>query len=358
MKYFYKYASLLFDNSHRFFTKKRPCSLILEEDYFDNTKYAPQEFFDYSKQFFDAPQHFYTEGDRPEWSAIKKKYTIEKDFYSRYAYPSPFKSKWAENNFAYYDLFSKAKRSDTLLLFAPGWARPNLNAEIGFAKKLLNKGIDTCLLTKPFHQARTPEGFYSGELFISDNIFLTIMNFRQFVAEILFLLDHFKNKYKYIGLIGMSSGGLQSGIALNIKEVDFYFPVITGATLGSITWDGKLTKYIKKDITRKGIDESDLNKAWAISDQVYLGHHCKAKHIKQFISLYDQVIPLKYQQILWSIYNKPEKFEMQCAHTTAYFYFSRIVEEIALFIENKKTDVALSAPEPAQIAAQPVSVLQ
>ncbi len=336
MNYFYKYASLLFDNSHRLLTNKKPCSVIYEDDYFDNVKYSPQEFFDYSKQFFDAPQLFFSEGDRPEWSGIKKTFNVEKDFYSRYSYPSPFKTKWEENNIAYFDLFSNDKQSDTILLFAPGWARPNLNAEIGFSKKLLAKGINACLLTKPFHQARTPKGFYSGELFISDNVFFTIMNFRQFVSEIQFLIDYFKSKYKYIGVIGMSSGGLQTGIALNIKEVDFYFPIITGATLGSITWDGKLTKSVKKDIKKKGLDESDLNKVWAISDQVYLGHHCKAKHIKQFISLYDQVVPFKYQQILWEIYSRPEKFEMQCAHSTAYFYFSKIVAEIAIFIENNK----------------------
>jgi len=200
----------------------------------------------------------------------------------------------------------------------------------------MDRGIDVCLLTKPFHQSRTPKGFYSGELFISDNIFLSIMSFRQFVSEILFLIDYFKMKYKYVGLIGMSSGGLQTGIALNIAAVDFYFPIITGATLGSITWDGKLTKKVKKDISKKGFDEADLNKVWAILDQVYLGHHCKAKHIKQFISLYDQVIPLKYQQILWEIYDKPEKLEMQCAHSTSYFYFSKIIDEIVLFINKHK----------------------
>jgi len=111
-------------------------------------------------------------------------------------------------------------------------------------------------------------------------------------------------------MIGMSSGGFQTGIALNIKEVDFYFPLITGAPLGSITWKGKLTKNLKKNINKKGLDESDLNKVWAILDQVHMGHHCKARHIKQFISLYDQVVPLKFQQILWEIYDKPEKYEM------------------------------------------------
>jgi hypothetical protein len=336
MNYFYKYASLLIDNTHRYFTNKKHAAVTLEDDYFDDKKYSPQEFYDYTKQFFESPELFFSEGDRPDFSEVKEMYTIEKNFYTRFAYPSPFKTKWEENNLACFDLFTKGKPSDTILLFAPGWARPNLVAEMGFAKKLLNRGIDTCLLTKPLHQVRTPAGYYSGELFISDRVFLSVMSFRQFVSEILFLIDYFKTKYKYVGMIGMSSGGFQSGIALNIKEVDFYFPLITGATLGSITWKGKLTKELKNNINKKGLDESDLNKVWAILDQVHLGHHCKARHIKQFISLYDQVVPVKFQQVLWEIYDKPEKYEMQCAHTTSFFYFSKIADEIARFVESKK----------------------
>ena len=90
-------------------------------------------------------------------------------------------------------------------------------------------------------------------------------------------------------------------------------------------------------INKKGLDESDLNKVWAILDQVHLGHHCKAKHTKQFISLYDQVVPLKFQQLLWEIYDKPEKYEMHFAHTTSFFYFSKIACEIARFVESKKS---------------------
>jgi len=115
--------------------------------------------------------------------------------------------------------------------------------------------------------------------------------------------------------------------------------------LGSITWKGKLTKELKNNINKKGLDESDLNKVWAILDQVHMGHHCKAKHIKQFISLYDQVVPIKFQQVLWEIYDKPEKYEMQCAHTTVFFYFSKIAGEIARFVESKKKQSPLGVSQ-------------
>src|SRR5437868_11799621 len=137
MNYFYKYVSLLIDNSHRYFTNKKHAAVTLEDDYFDNRKYSPEEFYNYTKQFFDNPGLFFSEGDRPDFSEVKKLYSIEKNFYTLFAYPSPFKTKWEENNTACFDLFTKDTPSDTILLFAPGWARPNLVAEASFSKMLL-----------------------------------------------------------------------------------------------------------------------------------------------------------------------------------------------------------------------------
>jgi len=155
------------------------------------------------------------------------------------------------------------------------------------------------------------------------------MNFRQFVAEIRFLLNYFRKQYKYIGIIGISSGGFQAGLAVDVEPVDFYFPVITGAKLGTLTWNSIFTKYVKKDLIKKGIDETQLNKAWAIADQLYLGHNCKAKHIKQFISLYDEAVCTQHQYLLNDLYNNPDFIEMKCAHSSVIFYFEKIAKEIA-----------------------------
>jgi hypothetical protein len=332
---FYKVASHLVDDTYRFLSHKKRCSVLLEKDYFDGKQYTPDTFFDYSTQFFKNPELFFckgTPGTESDISELVSKFDDDKIF----SYPSPYKTQWIENNTAYFKEFSEDKKSDTILLFAPGWARPNLNAEMGICKALHNKGIDSCLMIKPFHQQRTPKGLYSGELFISGNIFLTVMNFRQFVSEIRFLITYYKKKYKYVGLIGMSSGGFQCGLAADVQEIDFYFPIITGAKLGSITWNGMLTKYVREDIEKKGVNENELNEAWGVSDQFYLGENCKATHIKQFISLYDQIVPTKYQYLLWEVYNKPELMEMHCAHTSVFFYFNRIVNEIATFIESRR----------------------
>ena len=309
---------------------------MLEKDYFDGEEYTPENFFERVKDYFDTPERFYRSFDPPGEESIKKIVRNENGF-EIFSFPSPVQTPWPENNIAYYRLFTKSV-SDTILLFVPGWARPDLRVEERVCKQFLKNNIDCCLVTKPFHQERKVADTYSGELFISGNIFLTVMNFRQQVAELRFLINRFRRAYKYIGIIGISSGGFQGGLTSDVEELDFYFPVITGAKLGSIVWDGTLTKFVKRDIVRKGISEDQLNKAWAIADQLYLGKNCRAKHVKQFIGLYDEIVPTKYQFLLWEIYNQPELYQMQCGHISTFFYLNRIVREITNFIHERKTD--------------------
>lgn len=330
-----KLFAQLFDRTYKIFTNDLTCSLDLEQDAFDGRHYSIDDFFRSHHQFFSKPEDFYHHFNKPGPDDLKYEGMNEKLRCKTYSFPSPVTTAWPENNKAQFRLFSGKQPSEVLLLFAPGWARNNLNAEADFCNRLLDNGIDSCLLVKPFHQERTPAGFFSGELFISHNVFLTVKNFQQFVAEIRFLMQYYRPQYKYIGLIGMSSGGFQTGLALDTEYADFYFPVITGAKLGSIAWKGRLSVFLRQRVQEKGLTENDLNKVWAISDQYYLGHHCKAKHIKQFLSLYDEIVPTENQYLLWEIYNKPELTKMHCAHVSILFYMNRIADEISKFIKER-----------------------
>jgi len=320
-----KIFAQLFDRTYKIFTNDLKCSLKLEPDHFDGRQYSVDEFFELSCSYFDQPEQFYRLFNFPTPDELKQAGGEEKMRYKNFLFPSPVTTEWTENNTAHFRLISNDQISDVLLLFAPGWGRSNLNAETEFCSRFLDKGIDTCLLIKPFHQQRTPKGFFSGELFISHNVFLTVKNFQQFVAEIRFLLQHFRTKYKYVGLIGLSSGGFQSGLALDTEYADFYFPVITGARLGSIAWNGTLSVFLREQVSQKGLTESDLNKVGAVADQYYIGHNCQAKYIKQFLSLYDEVVPTENQYLLWEIYKKPELTKMHCAYVSIYFYINRLL---------------------------------
>lgn len=328
-----KYLALAFDNLYLKIANDKKCNLLLDEDKFDGTLYSIKEFDDFIKPLFDKPHEFYKKKEGFCLNIENLTESVDKNFYTG-SFDSPHITSWNNNNKVPFRWYKKESLSNVLLIFAHGWARPNLYAEDNICNKLLQKGIDTVVPVAPYHMERAPENTISGEYFISANMFWTIMNFRQFANELIEMIEHFKSSYKYIGIIGMSSGGFQAGLALTSVPVDFYFPFITGAQLGSITWDGKLTKFVKNDLIKMGINEADLNLVWGIADQVNVGNHCKASYIKQFISLYDIIVPTKYQYILWEIYNRPDKVELHCGHNSSYFCFNTVINEIYKTVKN------------------------
>ncbi len=336
--------SYAFDNAYLGLTNNKTCNKILEPDLFDGKNFTVDEFYDHYQEFFEQPSEFYSDFDHAEKMNLREGFHFnandmddpEKYGYTPMVFDPPYETDYPENNQIPFRWFHKpAKKSKVLLLFSPGWARANLNAEKRFCKRLLKNGIDAGLLTKPFHQERAPEGTYSGEYFYSGNIFWTGMNFRQYVTEIRLIIQNMRKHYDYIGLIGMSSGGFQAGMAACTEDVDFFFPFITGAQLGSIAWQGKLSRFIRKDLLNKGISEEDVNKAWAFGDQLYMAKHCKAKHIKQYVSMYDQVIRTEFQEKLWEAFDRPERLDLKCAHTSVFFSMKKVNKDIIKYVKER-----------------------
>jgi hypothetical protein len=126
----------LIDKVYDRFTIKRKCSVVLENDLFDGRQYSIDEFYNYVQPFFNKPELFYTKLSSPCEKDILKLYVTEKNE-TFFTYPSPAITKWKENNKAFFKLFSNNNNADTLLFFAPGWARKNLEAESQFCHQLL-----------------------------------------------------------------------------------------------------------------------------------------------------------------------------------------------------------------------------
>jgi hypothetical protein len=312
---------------------------VLDPDLFDGHKYTIDSFYESHRRYFDRPAEFFqtfrSSGTIDLRDGIHPNEQIVRDgVFQKMLFETPVRTEWPENNTVPFKWFTdRAKPSKTILLFIPGWGRSSQSFEEQMAERLLKMGVDVGLLTKPFHQARTPSGSYSGEYFISANVFWTIANFRQLVAEIRLLIQYMRAHYDHIGLLGMSSGGFQAGLAANCENVDFLFSLITGCHLGSITWNGRLTQYVRRDLERRGVNEQDLTKAWSITDQAVLGHNCRARYRKHYISLFDTVVPTEYQIKLWEVYGKSDRRDLRSSHYSVYFLLNSVVDDIGTFIK-------------------------
>lgn len=309
-------------------TPARGCRLTLDPDPFDGRTYTIDEFYDFAAPLFDRPADFF--GDFLEGGRLALRNDGDASGARRaYTFDSPLPSRFAENARVPLIWFRAPKSARSAVLLVPGWSRPDRGLEERWARALAAQGVDVLLLTVPYHLERAPQGTWSGEYFISQNVFWTVANFRQLVAEIRGLVQLVRRDYDRVGLIGVSSGGFQAGLATLGEPVDFLFPIMTGAELGAITWDSLLTHQVKAALIARGVTRDALSRAWSITDMAVVGRHTRAQRVRQYVTLYDAVMPLRHQERLWEVYGEPPRVDLRTSHYSVVFALPRVLREIA-----------------------------
>lgn len=337
MSWLARTVSQMFDRGYiRLHGREKRCRVTRIPDLFDGTAHTPDSFNAVYNHGFTDPTSFWdlrgtTALEPLEWRPVVNGYASEQ---RRYTFRSPVATPHPENNLVPFTWFLGQKRSPVVLLFVPGWGRRHQGREEDLCRRLAGHGIDAGLVTLPYHLARTPAGAESGEYFISQNVWWTAENFRQTVAELRLLIRFMRERYRYVGLIGMSSGGFQARLAADVEEVDFLLPFISGARLGSIVWHGLITQQIRREMEKAGITEESLNLAWSLSDQIHLGRFCRARWQKHYLSAYDQVVPTRHQLALLEALGRPEHRLLPCAHYSSYFLFTQVMDDLAAFVRH------------------------
>jgi len=308
------------------------CRLVRDSDLFEGQSYSLDAFHDACEPYFERPYDFF--GSFGRLQGLREVREVSAD-YRQFIFASPLTSGWECNDTVPFKWFRGRCSSGTVLLLAPGWARVDQQLEEAVCRRMARSGVDMVLPTVPFHHARRPPGSTNGEYFISHNVLLTVAGFRQFVAEIRQLVRYMRQSYDHVGLIGLSSGGFQTGLASLGEAVDFLFPVMTGCELGKITWSSLLTRRIRAALEAAGLNEPALSKAWAIADMAVVGKHSRARYCKQYLTRYDGIVPLPYQQRLWEVHGRPESLVLEASHYSIIFSLKRIARDIVSVVHQR-----------------------
>jgi hypothetical protein len=327
------------------------CRVHRNPDLFDGKAYSPDAFFEATAGYFDRPWDFFVTADRaPAVHEATGAPGASRRTYRMLSFPSPLPSGYPENDVVPFKWFEGKPRSRAVVLFAPGWPRQGQSFEERFSAEIAAAGVDVALLTVPFHQARTPSGAYSGEYFISSNVLWTVANFRQFVAEIRLLVRWMRERYDYIGLLGMSSGGVQAGLANLCEDVDFYFPLMSACDLGGLMWTSSITKVMRGELEAAGIDAVALEKMWSICDLAVLGKQRGARFCKQYLTRFDGIIPPPFQMKLWEVLGKPPRRDLAVSHFSVVFALPSVARDLGAFVRRcvpLDASATFSTPAPA-----------
>jgi len=318
-----------FERAIYLLTPKRTCRLTLDPDPFDGRTFTIDAFYDWVSQFFDRPADFFR--DFLDGASLALRLADGESGGARraFTFDSPVAGRFAENARVPLLWFRAPRPARAVALLVPGWSRPDRRLEERWCRALAAAGIDVLLLTVPYHLERAPAGTWSGEYFISHNVFWTVANFRQLVAEIRALVRLVRADYDRVALIGVSSGGFQAGLATLGEDVDYLFPIMTGAELGAIMWESLLTHEVKAAMIGRGISRDALSRAWSITDMAVVGRHTRARRVRQYVTLYDAIMPLRYQERLWEVYGDPPRVDLPTSHYSVVFALPRVLRDIA-----------------------------
>ncbi|NLL07051.1 MAG: alpha/beta hydrolase [Clostridiaceae bacterium] len=189
------------------------------------------------------------------------------------------------------------------LLFVHGLFDDNiLNYEYLF--KLLNGlNINVYFMTMPYHFNRKPKSsLFSGEFFLSADIFRTQSAFKQAVLDIDASLQFIRNENSFPNILaGFSMGGCVAlrHYLLSKQEIPTF--LINPVTdFCEVLWDSPLFVTIGKDLINSGYDVEKCKKFFVEMDPSnFLDDSFKSEKIAMVYSKYDQVInEKKYKKFI------------------------------------------------------------
>ncbi len=222
---------------------------------------------------------------------------------------------YSENNTVYLYNYP-AINGERNVLFVHGLFDDSiLNYEYLF--KLLNDlNINVYFMTMPYHFNRKPRtSVFSGEYFLSADIFRTQNAFKQAVLDIDASFQFVRNENSFPNvLVGFSMGGCVSlrHYILSKQEIPTF--LINPVTdFCEVLWDSPLFVTIGKDLINSGYDEDKCKKFFIEMDPSnFIDGGFKSDKIAMVYSSYDQVINEK----------KYKKFVNRTGISNTYVYHS------------------------------------
>lgn len=203
---------------------------------------------------------------------------------------------YSENNTVYLYNYP-AQNAQANILFVHGLFDDNM-MNYSYLFKLLNSlNLNVYFMTMPYHFDRKPkESLFSGEYFLSGDIFRTQNAFKQAVLDIEASFQFIrKENLLPILLVGFSMGGCVSLRHYILKEQEQPTFLINPVTdFCEVLWDSPLFVTIGKDLIDSGYDMQECKKFFVEMDPSnFIDDSFKSDRIAMVYSCYDQVISEK-----------------------------------------------------------------
>jgi dienelactone hydrolase len=289
-----------------------------------------------SDRFLDCPELFYSKPEPARDVRVRKVGRCGPGTLHEIAFPSPLPTRWRENNTCYgyhVRLGTGMGAGRPAYVILHGWGRKKLDTELRVVGgRLAREGIESLFLVLPYHLRRAPGGGWSGEYMISGDVVRTAESFQQAVAEVRAILPWLKQYSPQVGLLGLSLGGIIAHLAMAVEPFRVGVSMLSGGNSAGITWHGRLTRHVRADIRRAGIELPELERIWSMTNPTLLARHNRVKNLLLFGAKFDEVVRPEFTLELWEALGRPTLRWVPSAHYSSLFFLPRMVRGAADFL--------------------------
>lgn len=259
-------------------------------------------------------------------------------------FPSPLITGIEENDRVPLRVFLPNARTGPIpcVLVFHYWGATDLRVERTLAAELNQRGLAAAVLTLPYHLARTPAGYRSGQLAIQPDVDRLKAMMVQAVQDSRRAIDFLQTRpeidTRQMGVVGTSLGALVAasvyGIEPRITDASF---LLGGIDVASILWNSSRVVNQREALRRRGYTEDRLRTGLApVEPGNLLGNR---KTGSEFVvgAQFDTVIPRRNTELLLSHLPNPKVLWLDTGHYGGIFVQRRLMREVARFFATEFT---------------------
>lgn len=301
--------------------------------------------------FLEEPERFYFRPEPVSEPRIVSERRQRGCHVEELAFPSPVQTRWPENNTAYaYHVRLEEGGPHPALVVLHGWGRKSLATEIRhIGLRLARQGIESFFPVLPYHLRRAPAGSWSGEYMISGDVVRTAESFQQAVVEMRAVLPFLRSRpwlrqkpragerssasqsSDAVGFLGFSLGGILGHLLMTVEPLPAGITVVAAGNSAGITWEGRLTRYVRADIERAGISFAELERIWSVTNPTRLARHNKVKNLIMMAGKFDEIVPPQFTLEFWESLGRPPLRWYPGAHYSSFLFLHSMVDQAARF---------------------------
>jgi dienelactone hydrolase len=275
----------------------------------------------------------------PDWKEIP---TDENSSEFSVSFPSAITSKYPENNVVPVRFLLPAQHDRPLpvVIILHYWGATDLSIERELAGELNDRDIAAAIVTLPYHLARTPAGYRSGQLAIQADPAQLVVTMTQSVMDVRRTIDFIQTRtefdHKQLGISGTSLGSLVSilsyAIDPRLSKAAF---MLGGIDLADIVWHSSRVVKVREELRRRGYTENRLRRELAsIEPAAFLAKRTTGS---AFVigGKYDTVIPPVDTTKLINALPGAKTLWLDTGHYGGVFVEKRILRTVADYFEKQ-----------------------